>query len=206
MKLLFASQNQHKRQEMAALLLPHTIVMPREAGIPFAFEEVGSTFIENALGKARHLHAITGEPSIADDSGLVVDRLNGAPGVRSARYGSDVFGYELDAAAKNRYLLENLRDVPLAQRSARFVCAMALVLSPHRAFVVQETVEGSIAGGPSGEGGFGYDPVFLVGETGRTMAQLSDREKNSVSHRGLAAKRMLAIIQSLEQEEIVYVC
>ena len=206
MILLFASQNTHKRLEMASLLIPHEISMPKDFGLEFSFDETEPTFIGNALGKADHLFNLTGKPSIADDSGLVVDALDGAPGIFSARYGTDVFGRTLDSSEKNRYLLDNLNLVPRHLRTARFVCAMALVVSPYRRYVVQETVEGYIADKPFGDGGFGYDPVFLIGETDRTMAELTDTEKNAISHRGLAARNMLAILDTIEQKEVFHVC
>ncbi len=206
MTLMFATQNIHKKEEMAALLVPHAIIMPSELGIDFSFEEIGSTFIENALGKAEHLFMMTGKPSIADDSGLQVDALGGSPGIYSARYGSDVFGRMLDAPEKNRYLLSNLQGVEGAARSARFICAIALVLSPSRKYVVQETVEGRIAHKPFGDGGFGYDPVFLVGDNERTMAELTPAEKHRVSHRGIAARKILTILASIENKEILHVC
>ena len=206
MILLFASQNTYKRLEMASLLIPHEISMPKDFGLEFSFDETEPTFIGNALGKADHLFNLTGKPSIADDSGLVVDALDGAPGIFSARYGTDVFGRTLDSSEKNRYLLDNLKQVPREMRTARFVCAMALVVSPYRRYVVQETVEGYIADKPFGDGGFGYDPVFLIGETDRTMAELTDTEKNAISHRGLAARSMLTILDTIEQKEVFHVC
>jgi XTP/dITP diphosphohydrolase len=191
---------------MASLLIPHEISMPKDFGLEFSFDETEPTFIGNTLGKADHLFNLTGKPSIADDSGLVVDALDGAPGIFSARYGTDVFGRTLDSSEKNRYLLDNLKHVPRHLRTARFVCAMALVVSPFRRYVVQETVEGYIADKPFGDGGFGYDPVFLIGETDRTMAELTDTEKNAISHRGLAARSMLAILDTIEQKEVFHVC
>jgi len=206
MKLLFASQNAHKRDEMAYLFVPHTIIMPHEVSIVFHHEETADTFWGNALGKAENLFRLTGKPVIADDSGLMVDALGGAPGILSARYGADIFGKNLDSDEKNRFLLDNLSGIPKHERSARFVCAIALVLDANRRFLVQETVEGYIAMEPYGKGGFGYDPIFMVEETGRTMASLTEAEKNLVSHRGRAARRMLAIIATLEQEETFHVC
>ena len=206
MKLLFASQNRHKEQELATLLLPHSLQLPADLDLDFDFEETESTFVGNALGKALHLHKLTNKPVIADDSGVVVDVLGGAPGIYSARYGSDLYGRELTATEKNQLLLEALANVPLAKRTARFVCAMALVLSPYRHYIVQETVEGYIATSPYGEGGFGYDPVFLVGETGTSMAQLTIAEKNSLSHRARAARKIVALLQTIEGDHTYYVC
>jgi len=187
---------------MSSLLVPHNLSMPQG----FSYEETASSFIGNALGKAAHLYSISGKPSLADDSGIVIDALDGAPGIYSARYGSDVFGRPLDASEKNHYVLDQLKGIPHEKRTARFVCAIALILDRYRKFIVQETVEGYIADTPNGDGGFGYDPIFLVGETGRCMAELDENEKNSVSHRGMAAKRILAIIHQIEQTEVLHVC
>lgn len=206
MELLFASNNRHKLEEIALLCKPHTCILPKEAGLIFEFEETSDTFYENAVGKALHLHSLCNRPVLADDSGLIVDALDGAPGVHTARYGSDIFGHELSAAQKNTFLLNNLRGIPMGMRTARFVCALALVVSPTRIFMIQEAVEGFIAETPYGNGGFGYDPVFIVGDTGRTMASLNEAEKNEISHRGRAVRRMLAIITTLTQEEHIYVC
>jgi XTP/dITP diphosphohydrolase len=205
MKLLFASQNEHKRKEMSRLLLPHEIMMPSDLDHTFECEETADTFIGNALEKAQHLYTQMVRPTFADDSGLIIDALGGAPGIYSARYGADQAKRMLDAGEKNQLVLSQLAQVPYEKRTARFVCAMALVLTEHRIFVVQETIEGHIAQAPYGAGGFGYDPIFLVGDTDRTMASLSEQEKNTISHRALAAKRMQAIIAQLEQSEVLYV-
>lgn len=206
MELYFASQNSHKRLEMASLLIPHEIVMPSDVGLDFSFEETEDSFIGNALGKANHLFNLTGNIALADDSGIVIDALDGAPGIYSARYGSDVFNRMLDASEKNRYVLDQLQGVPYEKRSARFVCAIALVVDRYRRFIVQETVEGYIATEPYGDGGFGYDPIFLVEERGKTMAELGTSVKNTISHRALAAKRILGIIEQLEHTEVYHVC
>lgn len=206
MNLLFASQNQHKLLEMATLLIPHDIKMPSDLGISFEFEETEQTFTGNALGKAEHLYNLVHLPTLADDSGLVIDALNGAPGIYSARYGSDAEGRILTSPERNQLVLRQLSNVPEIKRTARFVCAIALVLSSHKKYIVQETVEGYIAKHPYGDGGFGYDPIFLVGETGKTMAELSQQEKNSISHRSLAAKRILGMIKQIEHSEVFHVC
>lgn len=206
MRFLFASQNAHKRNEMSSLLLPHTILMPHEVRIEFDHEETGDSFWSNAMYKAEHLFALSKQPVIADDSGLVVDALDGAPGIYSARYGSDSQSRQLDSSEKNRLVLNKLSGIPTESRTARFVCAMVLILDADRRFLVQETVNGYIATTPFGLGGFGYDPIFLVEESGRTMAALSEDEKNKISHRGRAARRLLALIHTLEQEETYHVC
>jgi XTP/dITP diphosphohydrolase len=160
--------------------------------------EDGETFEENAAAKALHVARALGLPVLADDSGLEVDALGGAPGVRSARYAE---GSDRDRVVK---LLGALEGVPPAARGARFVCALALATPDGRVERVRGTVEGSILAEARGEGGFGYDPVFLVGGGGRTMAELTLAEKNAISHRGraLAAMRpLLGAYFSLEQPE-----
>lgn len=205
MKLLLASHNRYKFLEVSSLFIPHTIVMPQQEGIEFSFEENGSTFIENALGKALHLHTLSHQTTLADDSGLIVDALGGEPGIFSARYGMREDGVELDARERNQFLLDKMKDIPPEKRSARFVCAMALVVSPSRLFIIQESVEGHIALSQHGEGGFGYDPIFIPLGESKTMAQLGEVVKNSSGHRALAAKRVKAVVNSIEEEKIVYV-
>lgn len=183
MKLLFATGNTHKREELAAILPEHTIVIPEELGIWFEFEETGTTYLENALGKAMHLWTLARVPVIADDSGLSVPSLGGEPGVFSARYGARN-GEKLSAAERNRYLLSRMEG--LSPRDAFFVCAMTLVLGEYRVFTVQETLHGEILHEPRGTHGFGYDPLLFLPEYGRTVAELPEREKNRISHRGKA--------------------
>ncbi len=204
MELMLASHNHHKLGEISALLLGHSIILPEHRNLEFSFEENGDTFIANALDKAEALYNLSKLPTLADDSGLVVDALDGEPGVFSARYGSSN-GELLSSAERNQLLLKNLEGVAEEKRSGRFVCAMALIIDPYRKFIVQETVEGRIAFRPFGEGGFGYDPVFIVGSTGETMAQLSESEKNRISHRGKAAQRVAALLHNIEHKEIFYV-
>jgi XTP/dITP diphosphohydrolase len=180
--------------------------MPHEVHIEFDHEETGSSFWANAMQKAEHLFALSKQPVIADDSGLVVDALNGAPGIYSARYGSEIHGRQLEASEKNQLVLDKLKGIPMESRTARFVCAIALILDADRRFLVQETVCGYIAEIPFGLGGFGYDPIFLVEESGRTMAAMSEVEKNAISHRARAARRLTTLIHTLEQEETFHVC
>jgi XTP/dITP diphosphohydrolase len=206
MKLLLASNNMHKKSEMSSLLLPHQLILPQELNLKFDFEENGATFIENALGKAQFLYDQSKECTLADDSGLIVDALDGEPGIFSARYGFNLHNRQLDADERNRYLLSKLEDVPYEKRSARFVCAIALILSNERKFVVQESVEGFIATKAYGKGGFGYDPIFIVENSDKTMAELSTEMKNQVSHRAKAAKMILKIIEDIEQRKVLYVC
>lgn len=195
MTIWFATGNAHKKQELAAILRGHEIRTPADAGIAFDPEETGSTFLDNALIKARALYGLVKEPVVADDSGICVDALGGRPGVLSARYGSED-GAKLDSAERNALLLRELGDA--ADRSARFVCAMVLMLSEDRFFVAQETLEGEIVAEGRGRGGFGYDPVMFIPALGKTVAELSEADKNRLSHRGKAGERIAAILAELD--------
>ena len=190
MELVLASNNSHKLTEVRRTLAGIAIRTPAELGVEFAFEENGSTYDQNALGKARHLHALTGLATIADDSGLAVQALGGAPGVRSARFAPA--GEVLDDAGRCTYLLSLLGGA--GDRSAAFICCIAVVLDAQRLLLVQETLAGYISARPRGAHGFGYDPVFLVGDSGRTMAELSGAEKDRLSHRGQALRRVRALL------------
>jgi XTP/dITP diphosphohydrolase len=200
MTIWFATGNAHKRAELAAILPGHAIKIPADAGIPFDPDETGAGFAENALIKARELRRLTAaagfqDPVIADDSGLCVDALGGRPGVRSARYGGAP-GQKLGDGDRNALLLRELGDNP--NRSARFVCAMALLLGEDRFFLVQETLEGELIPAARGEGGFGYDPILLIPSLGRTVAELSGEEKNRISHRGKAGRAIAALLAELQ--------
>jgi XTP/dITP diphosphohydrolase len=205
MTLFLASGNAHKKAEMQALFPHITLKTPRDAGLEFAPDETGANFVENALIKAKALHALVKAPVLADDSGLCVDALGGAPGIYSARYGGNVPQHE-----KNRRLLAEVdavlrgMDAPRAtsspNRCCRFVCAMVLLLSPDRFFVAEETMEGSLVETPSeakGEGGFGYDPLVIPLGYDRTVSQLTDDEKNRISHRGKAAVLIRSLLRKL---------
>lgn len=190
-RLLLATHNQGKRREWRVLLadLDIELLLPDDLGIDAEVEETGETYVDNALLKARTLSATSGLPTLADDSGLEVDALDGAPGVRSARYklGTDEVRY--------RALLKALDGVPEAKRGARFRCIAALVLPDGREFTTEGVCEGVIGLSPQGEGGFGYDPVFFLPERGITMAELSADEKNRISHRARAAQKMRGVIE-----------
>lgn len=192
MELVLASGNPHKVAEVRRILAGITVRTPAECGVRFSYRETGSTYDRNALGKARHLYRLLGVPTIADDSGLAVDALGGAPGVRSARFAPP--GARLDDAGRCAYLLSLLPAA--APRSAAFICCLALVLDPHRLLLVQEAVRGEIAAAARGEHGFGYDPLFLLPSLGRTMAELSAREKDRISHRGRALRRARALLEA----------
>ena len=188
-RLVLATGNPGKAREIAALLAQAgvTIVSQADFGVEPA-EETGATFIENAILKARHAAAGSGLPSIADDSGLVVDALEGEPGIRSARYA----GGDGDAA-NIRKLLDNLDGVPQERRGARFVCVAVLLAHPADPLplVCEGRWEGAIALAPRGKLGFGYDPVFIPRGDTRHAAELGPAEKNRLSHRGRAFKELM---------------
>jgi len=191
-ELLLASNNEHKCRECARLFRGVTILMPRDLGIDFDFPEDGDTFFANARGKAAALHRMARRPVIADDSGLCVPALDGEPGIFSARYGSAPGSAPLDAARRNEYLLERMAGV--TERGAYFVCCLVVVLSDARFLAAQETVPGVIAQAPRGTNGFGYDPLFVLPGLGMTMAELSEEDKDRLSHRGRAARRIMALL------------
>ncbi len=195
MIVYLATNNPHKAEELAPLLPGVELRLPRDAGIEFDPEEDGADFLANSLIKARVLHALVRAPVLADDSGLCVDALGGEPGIRSARYGQVEGGPKLEAADRNRLLLEAVRGA--ADRACRFVCCLTLVRSDDRFFAVQETCEGVLLEAPRGSGGFGYDPIVYLPELGRSVAELTMEEKSRVSHRGRAARRMAALLADL---------
>jgi len=192
---VLATGNPGKLHEFQSLLGDYIRLVPQsQFGIP-SVAETGATFTENALLKARHAAKLTKLPAIADDSGLEVDILDGAPGIRSARYAGEDSG---DVENVTR-LLANLAGVPAADRTARFRCVMVFLRdADDPAPLIAEGIwEGHIALEPNGENGFGYDPVFLDGDTGATAAQLSETEKNRRSHRGAAAQQLRRLIGGL---------
>ncbi len=155
--------------------------------------EDGSTFSENSLIKAKAVSAFTGLISIADDSGLSVDALDGRPGVLSARYG----GNGIDDKSRNILLLEEMKDIPIEKRNAKFVCVITLFFPDSRSYSVSGECNGIINFSPSGNNGFGYDPVFFLPEFNRTMAELSIEEKNKISHRGKAIDSLAELLKEL---------
>ncbi|MFD1803737.1 XTP/dITP diphosphatase [Mixta tenebrionis] len=194
-KVVLATGNAGKVRELADLLADFglDIVAQTELGVVSA-EETGLTFIENAILKARHAAQITGLPAIADDSGLTVDALGGAPGIYSARYA----GEEASDRQNLEKLLTAMRAVPQGQRQARFHCV--LVYLRHAAaptpLVCHGSWAGEIAQAPAGSGGFGYDPIFFVPALGKTAAELSKAEKRAISHRGQALKQLLEAMRN----------
>lgn len=194
MKILFASGNPHKKEELNKILKDHELVLPKELGIIMDVEETGLTYQENALLKAKELYKLSGGlPVLADDSGISVEALNGAPGIYSARYGDKEAGRELSSKEKNELLLKNMHGVE--NRKAAFICCMAFILDGNRIFTVQESFEGEVATESYGKGGFGYDPVFFLPQLGKTAAELSDDEKNRISHRGKAGYTMNRLLE-----------
>ena len=197
MKILLASKNRGKVQELQELLADEEIEVLSILDLP-AWEEVeetGDTFAANAVQKARVAAARTGLISLADDSGLEVDALNGAPGVRSARFA----GEPSDDARNNEKLLELLADVPDEARTGRFRCALALVTPKGEEYLTEGAVEGKIMRQGRGIRGFGYDPLFFIPEIGRTMAELSTAQKNKLSHRAQAFRKAVPILKELKR-------
>lgn len=184
MKMVLASRNEHKLAEMRDILcnLGVEVVLESEVGVDIKVEETGTTFEENALLKAKAVMEATGLPAIADDSGLCVDALNGAPGVYSARYG----GPELDDAGRYRLLLENMRG--MLDRRCKFVSCICCCFPGGGTVTARGECPGTLAYAPKGAGGFGYDPVFFVPPLKKTFSELTAEEKNDVSHRGAALK------------------
>lgn len=185
MKFVIATHNAHKLIELQRILAPLGIegVTDRDLGIELPeVEETGTTFAENAYLKAASACQVTGLPAIADDSGLVVDALGGRPGVYSARYG----GEEATDKDRNVLILSEMKDVPKSERSARFVASVCCVFPNGDVLRAEGTFEGEIGYAPAGENGFGYDPIFVVGD--RTSAEMSSAEKDAMSHRGNALR------------------
>ena len=196
MKLIFATANPGKLREAREILEPHgfEVVSPYDVGLTKAqvdVEETGKTFEENAIIKVQNLWQLTGLPCFADDSGLVVDALGGAPGIYSARYASlDGSGEDHNFASNIDKLLHNLQSI--ADRRARFVCVVALILPEAGLKTFRGACEGRIAFDPAGCGGFGYDPVFIADAyPDRTLAEVDESAKNAISHRGNALAKML---------------
>lgn len=181
-KFVLATHNPNKVREMSNILgkLGVEVVSPADLGITVDVEETGTTFAENAMLKAKAICAAAGIPAIADDSGLCVDALNGAPGVYSARYG----GEELDDRGRYLLLLQNLQGQ--TSRTAHFTCSIACAFPNGDTLTAEGQCPGTIAFAPMGEGGFGYDPVFFIPELRKTFGQLTGEEKSAISHRGRA--------------------
>lgn len=217
MKIYLATSNQNKKREIQEIFSQHEIRTPADDGIEFDPEETGTTFYENSLIKAKTLYEIVKCPVIADDSGICVDALNGAPGIYSSRYAGPEFmkgkpdGSKISQEEQNIHLInqlneaikqKNLPNMPYlnGERSCHYTCAMVLYLGPDRLFVAQETFEGTIIDSiekQAGNGGFGYDPIVFLPQQNKTIAQLTADEKHAISHRGKAVRALQKIIEKL---------
>ena len=195
MRLVLATRNDHKLRELSALMAPHELdPLPEDVRLP---PETGTTFADNALGKARAAAAATGRPAVADDSGIEAGALGGAPGVWSARYAGD-------GATDDENLAKLLREVPDdGDRRVTYICALAYVEPGGREELVHGRCGGMLAHEPRGSGGFGYDPAFMPDDypDGRTMAELTPEEKDAISHRGRAARELRTRLLRVEEAE-----
>lgn len=192
-KIIFATGNAGKMKEIREILkdLGVEVLSMKEAGIRADVEENGKTFRENAIIKASEIMKISGEIVLADDSGLEIDYLNKEPGIYSARYMGEDTSYRI----KNANLIQRLQGVPDEKRTARFVCAIAAAFPDGTIETTEGTIEGRIGYEEKGENGFGYDPIFYVPEFGCTTAELTEEQKNKVSHRGKALEAMKEILK-----------
>jgi len=199
-RLVLASNNAGKLVELQALFAPLGLSLVTQGSLAIAeAEEPHHTFVENALAKARHAAKQAGAAAIADDSGLCVDALNGAPGVLSARYAT-LFGQPKSDADNNRVLIENMRGfTESGDRHARFVCALVAVRSADdpEPLVAMGRWQGTLLHAPRGEGGFGYDPLLFIAEFDRSVAELGAALKNAHSHRAIASTQMLALMREV---------
>ena len=191
-RLIFATGNQDKMREIREILgdKDYEILSMKEAGIDLDIIEDGSTFEENAMIKAKAVMEATGALTLADDSGLEIDAFGGGPGIYSARY----LGTDTSYIEKNKVILEKLKDIPEEKRTARFVCAIAAAFPNGQTLTTRGTMEGIIGYEAKGENGFGYDPIFYLPQLEKYSAQLSRDEKNSLSHRGEALRKMKEIL------------
>ena len=195
--IILASNNKDKVKEVKEILKGYDIISMKEDGIDVDIEENGTTFEENALIKARAIMKLTGQITMADDSGLEIDYLNKAPGVYSARF----MGHDTSYDIKNKALIQKLEGVKGSDRSGRFVCAIAVCFPDGREIVKRGTMEGLIAEEIKGDNGFGYDPIVYLPEYGRTSGELAPEEKNKISHRG---KALALIKEELDKSEELY--
>lgn len=195
--MIAASSNAHKIKEIQSIMSKFgvKVVSRKEAGVPeFEIEEDGETFEENSLKKAEAIMKATGKLTVADDSGLMVDYLGGAPGVYSARFA----GEECDDEKNNEKLLKHLEGLPAEDRKAKFVSVITLMFPDGNTIVARGDPPGRIIETPTGENGFGYDPLFVPDGLSKTFAQLSDKEKNSISHRARALEKLEEILTERE--------
>lgn len=197
MEFIAATNNPGKMAEMRRILerMGHTVRSQREAGVTLEPEENGTTFAENARIKARAICEAAGTATIADDSGLCVDALDGAPGVYSARY-----GHKSSDGERTAFLLENMKDVPDEKRTAKFVCVITCLWPDGRKIVARGECPGVITREVHGENGFGYDPVFYLPELGMTYAELPSEQKNAISHRARALQEFCRKYQQMQEK------
>ena len=197
MKVILASKNPHKLTELSAILSQHgfEIALESEYGLDIDVDETGTTFEENSLLKAEAVMKASGLPVLADDSGLMVDALNGAPGVYSARY-----GHKSSDGERTEFLLENMQDVPDEKRTAKFVCVITCLWPDGRKIVARGECPGVITREVHGENGFGYDPVFYLPELGMTYAELLSEQKNAISHRARALQEFCRQYQQMQEK------
>lgn len=204
-RIIFATGNKNKMNEIRMILKglqlngePVEIVSMKEAGISMDIEENGKSFVENAQIKAKAVWERVPQALVmADDSGLEIDYLNKEPGIYSARY----LGEDTSYHVKNLNLIERLQGVPEEKRTARFVCAIACMMPDGSCLTAQETIEGKIGYEEKGSHGFGYDPIFYVPEYGKSTAELSEEEKNQISHRGKALRAMRNQLENYQAGE-----
>ena len=191
-RLIFATGNEGKMKEVREILADtgYEILSMKEAGIDLEIVENGTTFEENAIIKAKAVMEASGELTLADDSGLEIDAFGGEPGIYSARY----LGENTSYVEKNQVILDRMKDVPEEKRSARFVCAIAAAFPNGQTCTTRGTMEGIIGYEAKGGNGFGYDPIFYLPELGKYSAQLSSEEKNKLSHRGEALRKMKEVL------------
>ena len=197
MKVIMSSKNPHKLTELSAILSQHgfEIALESEYGLDIDVDETGTTFEENSLLKAEAVMKASGLPVLADDSGLMVDALNGAPGVYSARY-----GHKSSDGERTAFLLENMKDVPDDKRTAKFVCVITCLWPDGRKIVARGECPGVITREVHGENGFGYDPVFYLPELGMTYAELPSEQKNAISHRARALQDFCRKYQQMQEK------
>ena len=197
MKVILASKNPHKLTELSVILSQHgfEIALESEYGLDIDVDETGTTFEENSLLKAEAVMKASGLPVLADDSGLMVDALDGAPGVYSARY-----GHKSSDGERTAFLLENMKDVPDEKRTAKFVCVITCLWPDGRKIVARGECPGVITREVHGENGFGYDPVFYLPELGMTYAELPSEQKNAISHRARALQDFCGKYQQMQEK------
>ena len=205
MVLYLATGNRHKQKEMQEILTNYEIRIPADDGIDFNPDETGSTFYENSIIKAKALWQIVNKPVIADDSGLCVDALSGEPGIFTSRYAGPDFphgrpdGKKIPQDEQNRLLIEQLNATSSKNRKCHYTCAMVLFVKSDQLYVAQDIFEGELIDDISkqtGNGGFGYDPIVYLPEYGKTVAEISAEEKNRISHRGKAVRKIAEILKT----------